>query len=101
MGIENRPDIHGRPMWEVYGLDVALTKDLRAFLLDWNFAPGLGFNVHSGTSQLARTIHDMYRIILQSFYNDSRRELGAFAAQTSWKLTIDETSGAADAFPDC
>eukprot|EP00746_Dinoflagellata_sp_MGD_P004563 gnl/MRDRNA2_/MRDRNA2_108831_c0_seq1.p1 gnl/MRDRNA2_/MRDRNA2_108831_c0~~gnl/MRDRNA2_/MRDRNA2_108831_c0_seq1.p1 ORF type:complete len:598 (-),score=99.16 gnl/MRDRNA2_/MRDRNA2_108831_c0_seq1:8-1801(-) len=87
--------------WEVYGCDVALTKDFRAYLLDWNYSPGLGFNVKGAASHRASTIRDMYRIVLQKLRHEPPENLAAFASQTSWKVAIDETSGGDDAFPNC
>lgn len=100
-GFERDEKLGNPDLWEIYGCDVALTKDLRAYLLDWNFNPGLGFNVNGAASQRASTIRDMYGIVLQKFKDASAQNLAAFASQTSWKLVIDETGGRDAAFPDC
>merc|ERR1711924_519891 len=63
--------------WEIYGLDVALTHDLRAYLLDWNCIPGLGLEIATAQSkrQSASLLRDMYRIGLCGISRSSASEL--------------------------
>lgn len=85
-----------RDHWGVYGLDVALTRDLRAHLLDWNVMPGLGMSVSAsgGGSQRQSTVtvHDMYLIALNVLKGKSGKELSTIAKSTTWLPVIDEAS---------
>jgi len=87
--------------WAIYGLDVALDEDLRAYLLDWNVGPGLGMRVHGSRRQSAATIRDMYAIASHRLQGHTGKELRSRADSTSWEVIIDESDGSTMQPSDC
>lgn len=85
--------------WEIYGLDVALMSDLRAYLLDWNFQPGLGMSVTGSQRQSAATVRDMYKIARHKLQGKTGAELSSLARETTWEVALDESQDSSGEVP--